>query len=84
MKREFAILKALVRDWKRASSNPKIARMILLKRRYFQTEQVRMVVGELVLADGDIHRAVQALRGHSPAWLSKFVKWCDQVRGGAK
>ena len=81
-KREFAILKALVRDWKRATSHPKIARMVILQKKSFRVEQVRACVLALTLSDGDVHRAVQLLSGHSPAWIGKFTKWCDRVKEG--
>jgi hypothetical protein len=84
MTSEQDILKALVVDWPGAMKQPEIARAVFLKKKSFTDERIRDVVEALVLANGDIHRAVQDWGGHSAAWLSKFVKWCDKVRGGAK
>lgn len=81
MKRELAILKALIRNFHRAAAHPKIARMLLLPKRSWTCERYRLVASELLLANGDVNRAFQSLSGHSHPWLSKFASWADQARG---
>ena len=81
MKREWAVIKALVRDWERARTRQQIARMLVLLKKSF-TENRRVIVEELILADGDIHRAVYELRDRLPATeFERFLKWVSKARG---
>ncbi|HZQ47117.1 MAG TPA: hypothetical protein VFC07_08900 [Verrucomicrobiae bacterium] len=81
MNGELSIIQELVLDWPKAIEKPEIARAVILQKKTFKDEKNRRVVQELLLANGDVHRAVQALQGSSLPWLAKFVKWVDKIRG---
>lgn len=82
-KTQWAILKALIRNWKKAIKNGRVCKWILMSTIYFTDVEIREIVRELILQDGDWWLARKAIvERNKSERMGKIIKWFDNVKGG--
>ncbi len=87
VKTQVALLRALLRNWRRAVAVPRVARIVcacFAASCVVTDKKVRSVMRELLVADGDFDRALPAIRERLPLCnveaLVEFRQKC--LKGG--
>ena len=79
-KRQFGVLWALLKNWRKATAHPTIARFIICNRSFFSCDRVRAVVMALILNDGDWQAAKRWLSNSPAPWHQKLFSWADKTQ----
>lgn len=86
MKRKIpvvAVLRALLRNYRRCVENPRICRLLIYRRQYFEDDFVAAVVMEILLCSGRWEDLKKELSSWRSDRAQKFLQWAAKVRGGA-
>jgi hypothetical protein len=83
MKKQIAILRALLRNYRLCLLSPKVCRMLIYRRQYFPDDFIREVVGALMLNYGDWDATKADLSQRKSERFKKFCVWAERVKGGA-
>jgi hypothetical protein len=84
VKTQRAILVAMLRNYRRAVSNHRVARMVMMARVYFSDAKIRAIVQELILQDGCWHPCAEMMRQNQlfdSDSYEKLRKWAAEKRG---
>jgi hypothetical protein len=83
VKKQLAILRALLRNYRLCLLSPKVCRMLIYRRQYFPDDFIREVVVTLVINYGDWDATKAELSQRKSDRFKKFCKWAEAVKGGA-
>jgi hypothetical protein len=82
-KTQFAILKALLRNWHLCKNNYRCARLLMRFKSSFDYQPIMQVIWWMVVFDGDWDSVRRELSQRPAPWHKKLFSWADKVKGGA-
>jgi hypothetical protein len=80
-KTQVAVFRALLKNYRRAMSNPRIAKSVFLSRTFFNSERTREAVFRLMLCSGDWQSVKNWLSKNPAPWHGNLFKWADKIQG---
>lgn len=83
VKQQVAVLRAILRNYRRVILRPAGCRVLFHVRQYFTDDFMREIVLQMVVNFGDWERTRADLSERKSERFAKFCRWAERVKGGA-